>query len=465
MRPRTTVVAGVAMMVLTSVLGIPSPASAATATEVLSPAEGATVAGEVEIEIASAAPFVRVWFGGLSSRGVEVVAGRATVRLPTWGLVGGTRITVLDCDQGPIPPAPPVPPYVGGPIQPEPDPLDYLDCDPPSSPVRNVTVDNPAPELVLPGPGAPTVGRLFTMSATAGGGSVRFLIDGGTKATVKGSSPFTARVDAVKLRPGRHTLRAAQCSALVDACDWSDTTPTREFVVPRLLSVGAPSDSRISPNGDGRQDSTRIPFVINSLSSVKVRVVDAAGRTILGPRWIGSLPTGPREWTWSGRSGGGDRLPSGQYTVEVAGGSSAGLVSRVGVIVDQVRPVLRGVTMGPDPFYPRPDSGWCLGTAAVQVQMTTLCQGYKDTVIGQGRTEERVRSRLRVWRFGRELRNPYLSCCGLWNTRPSALFGREDLPAGYYDVRLEVEDTAGNRTMSKAFKIYASSRVFKPPAS
>jgi flagellar hook assembly protein FlgD len=77
----------------------------------------------------------------------------------------------------------------------------------------------------------------------------------------------------------------------------------------------------ISPNGDGRWDSTSLRLSADSAVTGKARILGPTGLTIRS--W--TVPAGRSGvWTWSGTTPGGSVVPDGRYTFRIDGFDLAG---------------------------------------------------------------------------------------------------------------------------------------------
>ncbi len=95
-----------------------------------------------------------------------------------------------------------------------------------------------------------------------------------------------------------------------------DVAKSLAVVVDRSLGGLALSGPAISPNGDGRLDSVEIGFDLVRPAEVRVRLLDAEGRSV-ARLFAGALPGGGRQTlSWDGHKRGG-RVRDGLYAVEV----------------------------------------------------------------------------------------------------------------------------------------------------
>jgi flagellar hook assembly protein FlgD len=401
-----------------------SAAEAPTTTPAFtSPAEGALVSGTVTVTVTSAAPAVRFTMPAVGfTTNVPVADGTATAQVPTWGEDGAQTITAADCDAAGA-------------------------CGPTAT--RSVTVDNPAPVITSPGSGT-VVGTSFTSTATSGGGSVRWLIDGALVGW-DDSAPYQQTLYTDGLAEGDHTLTAVVCNVAGTACaEGKPSVPVTVSVKKQLTpSVASVVPSLFSPGSDGRRDRATVTYWLETAQTVSWRVANAAGSTVVGSRSLGAKVAGTHSFEFDGRRLDGRYLPSGRYTIHVdtskaLSGSTIHGHSMRTVTIDRTKPRVSSVSASPATVYPVRD-------------------GYKDSTKLRGRLSERVASakvqvfnragkRVRTIGLGRRSAGPVAAT---WDgRRPNGKL----VPAGSYRFRYVTQDVAGNRAVGRKFALTVSDK-------
>jgi flagellar hook assembly protein FlgD len=391
------------------------PGSAPT---ISAPADGATVSGTITVTASSSAPRVRLGLGDLVQN-VAVAGGVASANFSTYGLAGRQPVTAADCSV-----------------------VDQ--CEGPTSVA--VTVDNPAPALTAPLPGQGVRGDTLSATADAPAGSaVRFTVDGATsgpRVATDTTAPFAVTFGTEGLGDGLHTVRAYLCRDTV-VCDGTragEAAVTVTRLHPGIVSV---SPDAISPNGDGRQDSTKVTYRLDRSQTPTLQVRNQFGEVIYR-KTLGRQDAGQHVVTWTGRRSDGHVVADGPVAVQVstAEGDLQGLASRA-VVVDRTAPGLRGVHASSSRVLPVDDN-------------------YLDTVSVSATTREPL-SRLQleiatrggaVVRTLREGSQPAGPVAIGWNGRRAG----GQLAPGTYRLRLVAEDLAGNRSRSTARTVTVSSQ-------
>lgn len=393
------------------------PASAPALT---APADGATVAGQVTVAATSTAAQVRFGLGDLTAT-VPTSGGAAAATFPTYGLDGPTAVTATDCSR------------IG-------------QCAAASA-RGSAVVANPAPALTAPAEGADASADRLTIAAEAPpDAGVRFLVDGRPVATDL-TAPFRADTSTQRLGDGSHTVTAVLCRSDGSVCApaGGSATVTVDRLHPRLTEL---TRRAISPDGDGRRDTTRLTYRLDQRADVALEVragADGAGRLLLR-RPLGRQPAGTHAVTWDGRAR--DRavrdraVRDGVVTVGVSttAGDQRGLATTT-VTVDRSEPAVRDVRRGARQVLPVRD-------------------GYRDTVPVTGRVGEDVRW-VRVEARGpgglvesRKLRRVAPGPVTVpWTARRA---DGSPVPVGRWSVRLVAADAAGNVGRSAAVTVQVS---------
>ncbi len=120
---------------------------------------------------------------------------------------------------------------------------------------------------------------------------------------------------------------------------WNIRRRAVPITVDRTLGFPTATPVTLSPNGDGRFDTTSIRFRLTRRATVTVtiRLGDETIRTLE----LGALAKGTRGAVWDGKTTGGEALGSGRPTFIVTAVSSMGTTSvNKGLIVDLYRPRL-----------------------------------------------------------------------------------------------------------------------------
>lgn len=402
----------------------------ATVPDFTTPAQDASVSGVIAVAASSAAPTVRFTSSaGGWTRDVPVVDGVASTTLETWGLNASQSLTARDCD-------------VDG-------------CSGTADSVTFVVSNEPI-VLTQPTNGA-TVGTSVAASVTAAGGGVQILRDG-INAGQDATAPYQVTVNTAGLSDGAHTLRAIQCNSDFTQCQGQVsslvTIDVQNALAPVLRSA---SPSLISPNGDGRRDTTTLSYELDTPQQVTWRVTNSSGQTVRGPVSLGTRAAGVHEFTFDGKKDSGAYLPTGAYVVKldtsktVGDNNLTGSAQR-GVVVDRTRPSAGDPSSAPRLFYPARDD-------------------FKDTSEFHFRLSEDVVS-LRVEVFNPSGKKVRVIESGsrrrgrgaiTWNGRTD---GGDVVPAGAYAFRLVLRDAAGNQgTTSKAPVRVSDKRLVKKTGS
>jgi flagellar hook assembly protein FlgD len=115
-----------------------------------------------------------------------------------------------------------------------------------------------------------------------------------------------------------------------------------------VVTLGA-STSFISPNGDGKSDSTTLTMKADEAVTGTARLLDKNGTSVRKWSFSGAAS---RSWVWTGRDSAGRTVADGRYTLRVSGLDRAGnqTVSQMTVRVDRT---IRSVTWSRSSFAPR----------------------------------------------------------------------------------------------------------------
>lgn len=127
-----------------------------------------------------------------------------------------------------------------------------------------------------------------------------------------------------RFRPRRsalvHVLVPILLASLV-----ASTVPAATGAEGTGLVSGASVTPRVfSPNGDGVDDEARLHFEVGHEAAVSVEVIDFAGTRVRALRPAGSVPAGPMDVAWNGRSDTGRLVLDGGYRFLVRATDGAG---------------------------------------------------------------------------------------------------------------------------------------------
>jgi spore germination protein YaaH/flagellar hook assembly protein FlgD len=200
--------------------------------------------------------------------------------------------------------------------------------------------------------------------------------------------------------------------------------------VPPMVTAASASGSRISPNGDGRDDTLRFGMTALGGTSWDLTVA-AVGNGKVGPAVRTIAGSGPAvNLAWDGRAAGGAVLPDGAYRVTLSIADPAGNRAVRGwtIVVDD-RPAVVAATVSPSPVSPNGD-----GTADV-----AALHWASDELVSGTVTVRHGTTVIRRWTFtGR------VSGALGWDGRDA--HGRP-APDGRYVIRIDGLDPTGNRTV------------------
>lgn len=395
----------------------------ATTPVITAPTAGSTATGLLTVTANSTAPTVRFAMqASEASVDAPVVGGTATAQISTYGAHGSQVIEAADCD-------------------------DLDSCG--ASATISVTVDNVPPTMTSPVNGS-VVGTSFTAAANSSGGNVGFLLNG-VLADVATGSPFERILYTDGLSAGQYPVQAVVCNTAGTVCaterpGTAVTVTVKKNLTPSIRSV---SPSPFSPGNDGRKDTTSVTYRLETLQTVTWSVRNGNGTRVVGPRYLGAKGAGTHSFTFNGRSNNGNLLGSGRYTLHldtahVVTGSTLRGHAQATVLVDRSGPRAANVHPSTGTFHPAKD-------------------GYRDSVKLIGRINERltilgVQITNAAGKSVKKISSPQ-SGPGLvgvsWNGTDRR--GRR-VPAGTYQFRFSMQDTAGNRGTSGRSKVTVSDK-------
>jgi subtilisin family serine protease/flagellar hook assembly protein FlgD len=389
----------------------------ATAPTLAAPADGTSVSGRTTVSVTSSAPRVTLGLGDLTAT-VQVTGGAAAATFDTFGLVGAQPVRAVDCST-----------------------VDQ--CAAPAA-TATVSVDNAGPVVTSPAAGTEVRddGLAVTADAPAEAGAVRFEIDAdGFGTVVDTSSPFSAVLPTARLGDGGHVVHVQVCRADGSRCDSvheAQVPITSTRLHPAVTSI---SPHAISPDGDGRRDRATVTYRLDRPQTPTLVVRNAAGEIVYS-KVLGRQPAGSHAATWDGRRKGGGTVLDGtfQLGVSTSDGTLKGLAGSA-VTVDRTAPALRDA---------RPSSARVLPVRDRYLDAVTFTAGSAEQ-LRQLRLEVSTRDGT-VVRTVREKAQSAGTVAIVWNGRRAD--GR--LVPGSYRLRLVGEDTAGNRSRSRARPVVVS---------
>lgn len=310
-------------------LEIPGPA-------VLSPLPDAIVSEVLTVSVDAAAEdadYVQASLvGGVPSVRVPLVAGAATLELPSDGFAGTETLRVVLCRQSL--------------------------CSTSGTDV-SVNVVNPAPTVTSP-PTGTRVTSDFVVEGASGSPAVRFVADLTTVLGTDLSSPFSLAVAVSRLAPGTHSITVLSCDSRGTVCATDRPSTPIELTVARLSpTITALTPNPFSPDGDGRKDDTTVTYRLDVASTVKIQVKRSDGTTFTTKN-LGTQAAGAHSWTWYGHDPAGVLVTSGAYSMVVntsavvAGESLVGQAVR-GLAIDKVNPTLTSKATTYPTVYPYRD--------------------------------------------------------------------------------------------------------------
>jgi flagellar hook assembly protein FlgD len=386
---------------------------------ITAPTDGATVAGNVTVTAATAAPLVQFYLADVAfGTPVTVSGGSASVQWPTFGIANGSyEWTAAACDAN--------------------------GCSAELSTV-NVTLANGAPAVTSPSNGDVS-NAIVTIEATSPGGGLAFFLDG-TQVSFDATAPYAFTM-STPLSQGGHTASVKQCDTAGTACN-GPSSSTITFTVGKL----SPSITSVTPNPFSPTSSAtgRTSFRVHlpEPQSVTFRVRNANGQTVAGPHSPGLETAGNHTYRWNGRDNSGKVVADGIYTIVVNTTTGSG-------------PTL---LQGGDTATVRVDHTGTSFTALTGVGSTTfpVRDGYRDRFRPTVRVNEGGRLRLVIFTpHGSRLRvisKPHASKGTFefeWNGRNAK---NQLVPPGTYGFQFNAEDQAGNRNSSRRFAVRVSHR-------
>jgi flagellar hook assembly protein FlgD len=398
-----------------------APRTPATIPTITSPVDGATVSGQVGVDVASTAIAVKVQLGPLTQV-AAVDGGAAHLVFDTYGLLGGAQVSAFDCDDA-----------------------QGADCNGAGASVA-VTVSNAAPTLTAPAGGA-VVSMHVNAAATAEATAVAFVVDG-TQVAYDGAAPFEAAISTDPLSLGQHRIWAVNCDQEHN-CATNNPSNKRSFTVadrlyPRIRRI-APDP--FNPVGPARVARTVVSYSVDVPSDATLVIARAGGGAVLR-RDLGHRRPGLYSFKWDGRTSARKPARSGRYVVSIdtttSGTDAVRGHASSSVRIDSTPARVGGVRARPATFNPIRDH-------------------YKDSVVIGGRLSEDVAAMtLKISAAnGQTVRSIALgahrsgSFAVRWNGRTAS--GRV-VPAGRYNYRFLTRDRLGNTGQSVPHRVAVSDK-------
>lgn len=384
------------------------------------PTDGATASGEVVLGASSTAPMVRFSIDGAAlGAPIAVIGGAVSTQWLTWGLSNGPHtVGAVDCTNSDL-------------------------CNTNAAEV-SVNLANDAPVVTAPTAGQ-TLSGSATLTATAPGGAVAFVIDG-VQRGLDNSTPYALTFSVSSLTDGIHSLLALGCSA-AGVCDGPESAAVSFKTLslhPRFTSI---SPTVFSANNDGRYDTTKATYYLPDTEAVRFQVRNSAGTVVRGPVNLGTKAKGTYSYVWNGLVNSGSRAPSGTYKLElVTSRTITGATLRgsavASVRVDLAAPTMSTITGNGVNFYPYPDA-------------------YRDTFSPAFTLNEKSTATLTVKSSaGKVVRTlsaskPAGRTSITWNGRNNA---GSLVAAGTYYWTYTAQDVAGNRRTTARYSVIVNSR-------
>ncbi len=384
------------------------------------PTNGASVAGNVPVTVATAAPSVQFALGGVAfGSPVTASGGSASTQWPTFGLANGSyEWTAAACDD--------------------------LGCNAELSTI-DVTLSNAAPAITSPvnGDVAPST---IAIQATSPGGGIAFFVDG-VQVAFDAAAPYSF-TPSTPLSLGSHTASVKQCDTTGAVCN-GPSSPTTTFTVGKLSpSITSVTPTPFSPGTSSTRSRTSFRVHLPEAQRLTFLVRNDRGQTVDGPHSQGLESTGNHTYQWDGRNNVGKVVRDGTYTivVDTATGTGATLLegaARATVRVDHTGTSFHAVTGAKATVYPVRD-------------------GYRDKFRPTVRVDEGGRLRMvifapngsRVRGFSKSHARPGTFQFG-WNGRNAK---NQLVSTGKYHFRFLAEDRAGNLSVSKRYLVRISHR-------
>jgi flagellar hook assembly protein FlgD len=203
--------------------------------------------------------------------------------------------------------------------------------------------------------------------------------------------------------------------------------------IPPKITGSTISSSLVSPNGDGRMDSTTVRVRVTGLIRfgwlVEPFFDGIAGTSVRSGSLTGKTPV----FHWDGRNAAGAVVPDGPYriTVWTADASDNRASVQKVVVVDRRRAV---AAVSARPSFISPDGDGHTDT-------TTLSMQADEAMTGSARLFDKTGATVRRWTFGAATSGSWV-----WNGRD--LLGRT-VADGQYTYEVRGLDRAGNLTVSQ----------------
>ncbi len=244
---------------------------------------------------------------------------------------------------------------------------------------------------------------------------------------------WNGRVGGSRVRDGRYVLQLVG-KAGTRAFTAPSVRPTSIAQVRRyavtvdtvdpVRTASSATTTRLSPNGDGRLETTRLSLAAGAAVRWTARITNDKGsvvRSATRSARSGSL-------TWDGRDNAGARLPDGRYRATLAAWDAAG------------NSTSRSWTLTLD------TAGPSIVPAASPVVVSPNRDGVADRTVLGWTSDEPATGTVRLFLGSNRVRRWTVTSASTWSARWA---GRRDdgrtAPDGRYTLRVSLRDAAGNR--------------------
>jgi spore germination protein YaaH/flagellar hook assembly protein FlgD len=202
--------------------------------------------------------------------------------------------------------------------------------------------------------------------------------------------------------------------------------------VPPTITASTLSQSLLSPNGDGRLDTTTVRVTVTGHVQFGWSVQPFADGLATASVRSGSVTGKAVTFTWDGRTDAGIVVPDGPYRITVwTADASNNRASVTKVVTVDRRP--GAVILGSSPSFVSPNADGHSDRSALSMRSD-------EPLTGTARVIDKAGKSVRAWAFSAASSRSWT-----WDGRDSA---RRRVPDGRYTLRLTGLDRAGNQTVS-----------------
>lgn len=204
---------------------------------------------------------------------------------------------------------------------------------------------------------------------------------------------------------------------------------TVDTIRPALTSSAAPVS--ISPNGDGRYESTTVRMGSDELVRGKARILDKNGAVVRSWELTFQAEGG---WTWDGKDAAGKLVPDGRYSFRVDGidASGNGTVQIVPVLVDRT---IAGLTWASSSFRPAAGQRDVLSLRITRAAKVTAAIYQGNVLVRRIWTNKEMAAG--TWKYS-------------WNGRD---LDKAVVPAGKYTVRVTTTSWIGDSGLTRTVTV------------